>query len=148
MWQILWIFSLLPNFVYHVLLIVGIALYAGSYLLTKIPFFTQNAFMIRILSMILIIFCVWVEGGMAVEGKWKARVAELELKVAQAEKQAAEANGRIETVYVDKIKVVKEIQYIIQERISKNADKLDKTCKIDSAAIDILNQAANSGVKK
>jgi hypothetical protein len=148
MWQILWIFSLFPDFVYHILLIVGIAAFAGSYFLTMIPFFTQNAFMIRIFSMILIIFCVWVEGGMAVEAKWKARVAELELKVAKAEKESAEANGRIETVYVDRVKIVKEIQYVVQGRISKDADKLDKTCKIDPEAIEILNQAANAGVKK
>jgi hypothetical protein len=148
MWEIMWIFSLLPNFVYHILLIVGIAAFAGSYLLTMIPFFTQNAFMIRIASMILIIFCVWMEGGMAVEAKWKARVTELELKVAKAEKEAAEANGKIETVYVDRVKVIKEIQYLTQERISKDADKLDKTCKIDPEAIEILNQAAHSKVKK
>jgi hypothetical protein len=148
MWQIMWLFSLLPDFVYHILLIVGIVAFAGSYLLTMIPFFTQNAFMIRIASMILIIFCVWMEGGMAVESKWKAQVAELELKVAKAEKESAEANGRIETVYVDRIKVVKEIQYVVQGRISKDADKLDKTCKIDPEAIEILNQFTHSGAKK
>ena len=85
---------------------------------------------------------------MAVEAKWKARVTELELKVAKAEKEAAEANGKIETVYVDRVKVIKEIQYLTQERISKDADKLDKTCKIDPEAIEILNQAAHSKVKK
>lgn len=148
MWQIMWLFSLLPDFVYHLLLIIGIAAFAASYILKMIPFFVQNAFMIRIASMILIIFCVWVEGGMAVEAKWKARVAELELKVAKAEKEAAEANGKIETVYVDRVKVVKEIQYITQGRIAKDAAKLDLTCKVDPEAIEILNQAARSGVKK
>lgn len=148
MWQIMWMFSLLPNFVYHLLLIIGIVAFAGSYILTMIPFFTQNVFMIRIASLILIIFCVWVEGGISVEAKWKARVAELELKVAKAEKEAAEANGKIETVYVDRVKVVKEIQYVVQGRIAKDAAQLDKTCKIDPEAIDILNQAAHSGVKK
>ena len=85
---------------------------------------------------------------MAVESKWKDRVAELELKVAKAEKEAVEANARIETVYVDRIKVVKEVQYVVQGRISKDAGKLDKICKIDPEVIEILNQAAHSGVKK
>lgn len=148
MWQIMWLFSLLPDFVYHILLIVGIGAFAGSYLLKMVPFFTQNAFVIRIASMVLIIFCVWIEGGIAVETKWKARVAELELKVALAEKQAAEANSKIETVYVDRVKVVKEIQYVTQNRIDKNAQKLDLTCKIDPDVIDILNQAAQGGAKR
>lgn len=148
MWQIMWLFSLLPDFVYHILLIVGIGAFAGSYLLKMVPFFTQNAFAIRIASMVLIIFCVWIEGGIAVEAKWKARVAELELKVALAEKQSAEANSKIETVYVDRVKVVKEIQYVTQNRIDKNAQKLDLTCKIDPDVIDILNQAAQGGAKR
>ena len=148
MWQIMWLFSLLPDFVYHVLLIVGLLAFAGSYLLKMVPFFQQNAFMIRIASMMLIIFCVWIEGGIAVEAKWQARVQELELKVAKAEKEAAEANGKIETVYVDRVQTVKEIQYVTVNKIAKDAAKIDKTCVIDPEAIKILNGAASKGVKK
>lgn len=148
MWQIMWLFSLLPDFVYHVLLIIGLLAFAGSYLLKMVPFFMQNAFMIRIASMMLIIFCVWMEGGMAVEAKWRARVAELELKVAKAEKEAAEANGKIETVYVDRVQTVKEIQYVTVNRIAKDAAKIDRTCVVDPDAISILNSATKMGTKK
>jgi hypothetical protein len=113
-----------------------------------VPFITTNAFVIRIASAVLIVFCVWIEGGIANEAKWAARVAELEIKVAKAEKAAAEANGKIETVYVDRVKVVKEVQYVVQNRINKNAAKLDLTCTVDPLAINILNQAASVGVKK
>ena len=148
MWQIMWLLSLVPDFVYHVLLILAILAFGASYILKMVPFITTNAFLIRIASALLIVFCVWVEGGIANEAKWAARVAELEIKVAKAEKAAAEANGKIETVYVDRVNVVKEIQYVVQNRINKNAAKLDLTCKVDPLAIEILNQAAFVGVKK
>ena len=148
MWQIMWLFSLLPDFVYHILLIVGLLAFAGSYLLKMVPFFMQNAFMIRIASMMLIIFCVWIEGGFAVEAKWQARVAELEIKVAAAEKAASDANGKIQTVYVDRVQTVKEIQYVTINQIAKDASKIDKNCVIDPEAIQILNGAAHSGAKK
>jgi hypothetical protein len=148
MWQIMWLFSLLPDFVYHILLIIGLVAFAGSYLLKMVPFFVQNAFMIRIASLMLIIFCVWIEGGLAVEAKWKARVAELETKVAHAERQAAEANGKIQTVYVDRVETVKEIQYVTINKIVKEAAKIDKNCVIDSETIKILNDAAHMGAKK
>ena len=144
----MWIFSVLPDSVYHALLIVGIVAFALSYLLKMVPFFLQNAFMIRIASMTLIIFCVWIEGGIAVENKWKARVQELELKVAQAERKAAEANGKIETVYVDRVQTVKEIQYVTINRIAKDAAKIDRTCVVDPDAISILNDATKMGTKK
>ena len=144
----MWLLSLLPNFVYHLLLIFAILAFGASYILKMVPFITTNALVIRIASALLIVFCVWVEGGIANEAKWEARVAELEIKVAKAEKAAAEANGKIETVYVDRVKVVKEIQYVVKNRIIKNAAKLDLTCKVDPLAIDILNQSASVGVKK
>ena len=144
----MWIFSVLPDSVYHALLIVGIVAFALSYLLKMVPFFVQNAFMIRIASMTLIIFCVWIEGGIAVENKWKARVQELELKVAQAERKAAEANGKIETVFVDRVETVKEIQYVTINRIAKDAAKIDRTCVVDPDAIQILNDATKMGTKK
>ena len=144
----MWIFSVLPDSVYHVLLIIGIVAFALSYLLKMVPFFTQNAFMIRIASMTLIIFCVWIEGGIAVENRWKARVAELELKVAKAEREAAEANGKIETVFVDRVETVKEIQYVTINRIAKDAAKIDRTCVVDPDAISILNDATKMGTRK
>ena len=148
MWQIMWLLSLVPDFVYHILLILAILAFGASYILKMVPFITGNAFIIRVASALLIVFCTWMEGGIANESKWKARVAELEIKVAAAEKAAAEANGKIETVYVDRVKVVKEIQYVVQNRINKDAAKLDLTCKINPAAIEILNQAAHAGDKK
>ena len=144
----MWLLSILPDSVYHALLIVGIVAFALSYLLKMVPFFLQNAFMIRIASMTLIIFCVWIEGGIAVENKWKARVQELELKVAQAERKAAEANGKIETVFVDRVETVKEIQYVTINRIAKDAAKIDRTCVVDPDAISILNDATKMGTKK
>jgi hypothetical protein len=74
------------------------------------------------------------------------RVQELEAKVAAAEKAAAEANGKVETVYVDRVKVVKEIQYVTKTRIDRSAAKIDQNCVIGPEAIEILNQAA--GIKK
>ena len=148
MWQIMWLLSLVPDVVYHVLLILAVLAFGASYILKMVPFITTNALVIRIASALLIVFCVWVEGGFANEAKWEARVAELEIKVAKAEKAAAEANGKIETVYVDRVKVVKEVQYVVKNRIAKNAAKLDLTCKVDPLAIDILNQSASVGVKK
>ena len=144
----MWLLSLIPDFVYHLLLLASIVAFGACYILKMIPFISANVEIIRVISIVVMIFSVWMEGGIANEAKWAARVAELEIKVAKAEKAAAEANGKIETVYVDRVKVVKEVQYVVQSRINKNATKLDLTCKVDPLAIDILNQAALAGVKK
>jgi hypothetical protein len=78
--------------------------------------------------------------------KWQARIQELEARVAAAEKQAAETNTKIETVYVDRVQVVKEIQYVVRKDIERAATELDANCRISPRAIELLNQA--TGAKK
>jgi NADH:ubiquinone oxidoreductase subunit 6 (subunit J) len=146
MWQIMWLLSLLPAWFWHALLGLTLVTIAATYFLRMIPFFAVNAIQLRFVATILLILTVWMEGGLANEAKWQARVQELEAKVAAAEKAAAEANGKIETVYVDRVKVVKEIQYVTKTRIDRSAAKIDQMCVIDPEAIEILNQAA--GAKK
>ena len=119
---------------------------AATYLLRMIPFMATNAIQLRFVAVLLLTLTVWMEGGIANEAKWQARVQELEARVAAAEKAAVEANGRIETVYVDRVEVVKEIQYVVRKEISNSASSLDANCKIIPDAVKILNQAA--GVKK
>ena len=146
MWQIMWLLSLIPGWFWHVMLGFTLVTIAATYFLRMIPFFAVNAIQLRFVATILLILTVWMEGGLANEAKWQVRVQELEAKVAAAEKAAAEANGKIETVYVDRVKVVKEIQYVTKTRIDRSAAKIDQNCVIDPEAIEILNQAA--GVKK
>ena len=112
-----------------------------------IPFFSVNAIQLRFVATLLLILSVWMEGGIANESKWKERVAELEAKVQAAELAAAESNSKIETVYVDRVKVVKEIQYVTKNQIDRNSTKIDENCVIDPAVIEILNNSIETKKK-
>ena len=142
MWQIMWILGLVPDFVWHLLLIVSLLAIVFTYFLRMIPFVGANAVQLRIAAVAVLVFTVWMEGGIANEAKWQDRIQELEAKIAEAEKRAAEANDTIETVYVDRVEVVKEIQYVVRKDIKKSASALDANCKITPEAVRILNQAA------
>lgn len=146
MWQIMWMLNLLPDFVWHLLLIISLVTIAFTYFLRMIPFVGANAVQLRFAAIALLVLSVWMEGGIANEAKWQERVRELEAKVADAEKRAAEANAKIEYVYVDKVQVVKEIQYVVRKEIEQAAGELDANCRIPPKAIDLLNQA--TGAKK
>jgi NADH:ubiquinone oxidoreductase subunit 6 (subunit J) len=144
MWQIMWMLSLIPAWLWHILLGVSLVIIAATYLLRMIPFMATNAIQLRFVAVLLLTLTVWMEGGIANEAKWQARVQELEARVAAAEKAAVEANGRIETVYVDRIEVVKEIQYVVRKDIANSASSLDANCRIIPEAVKILNQAAGA----
>ena len=146
MWQIMWMLNLLPDVAWHLLLIISLVTIAFTYFLRMIPFVGANAVQLRFAAIALLILAVWMEGGIANEAKWQDRVKDLEAKVAEAEKRAAEANAKIEYVYVDKVQVVKEIQYVVRKEIERAAPELDANCRISPQAIELLNQA--TGAKK
>ncbi len=142
----MWILNLIPDWVWHVVLALSLVTMAATYFLRMIPFMATNAIQLRFVAVLILILTVWMEGGIANEAKWQARVQELEARVAIAEKAAAEANGKIETVYVDRVEVVKEIQYVVRKDIERTATELDANCRVSPRAIELLNQA--TGTKK
>jgi len=148
MWQILWMVGLIPNWIFHVILILGIFLIIAGNFLRMLPLVSQHSVAIKFVGIVFTVIGIWFNGSISADTKWKVKVAELEEKVRVAEAKSAEANIVIETVYVDKIKVVKEVQYRNVTNIKANASGIDANCTISPKVVEILNNSATSGKRK
>lgn len=138
----MWILDFLPDWVFHLLLLAGILGIAGSFILSFIPFVSKYKLPIQAASIIALVVAVWYEGGISNEAKWQARVQELEVKVAESEKQSAVANGQIDNKANQKTAAVKQIQYVVQERLRTDSANIDALCKVGPSVVDLLNTAA------
>ena len=147
MWQIQWMLSLLPDWIWHLILAVGILAIVAATFLKAVPFVSTYSLPIKVVGILVTVLALWMEGGIANEAKWKARVAELEEKIRVAESKSAETNTVIETVYVDRVQVVNKIKYVTRNNIRKTAEKIDRVCKIEPEVITILNDASKKPVK-
>ena len=107
MWQITWILNLLPDWVFHALLGAGTIGIISSYLLKRIPFIKIYNVPLRILSVLLVIITVWIEGGRDVQHAWEAKVADMESKVATAEAKSQETNVIIKEKIIKKLELVR-----------------------------------------
>jgi hypothetical protein len=151
----MWMLALLPDaylaWVVNTVLVAGIVGFAISfffgYVVRWFPAIAPYHLIIQIVSIVLLVGGVYFKGGYSVEMSWRNKVAELEAKVAIAEEKSKEANTKIQTVYVDRVKVVKEKQIVIQEKLKSVEVKIDSQCKITTETLDILNDAAK-GIKK
>jgi hypothetical protein len=112
-----------------------------------LPWIIPYRMLLQIVALVLLISGVYFKGGVGVEMTWRARVADMEAKVAKAEAESKIVNEVIKTVYVDKVRVVKETQVVVQEKIKTVEVKIDSQCKITTDTVDILNDAAK-GIKK
>jgi hypothetical protein len=138
----MWILKWLPDFVFYLILLAGLAGIAASFVLKFIPFVAQYRIPIQWAAGIMTAFGLYMVGAISDNNAWLARVADLEKQVAVAEAKSQATNTVIQTEYKDRIKTVKEVQVVLQDRIVKEAAKMDAECKVGPEAISILNQAA------
>jgi len=148
MWQIMWLLNLMPDWFYHLIVIVSILGLIVASVLKFVPFVSTYRLPIQVISALLLVFGVWMEGGIVNEAKWEARVKELEEKVKIAEEKSTEKNVEIQEKVVTQTKVVKEkgrdiIQYIDREIVKKEEIvKFVENCPIPKDIIDAHNAAA------
>jgi hypothetical protein len=148
MWQIMWLLNLMPDWFYHLIVIVSILGLIVASVLKFVPFVSTYRLPIQVISALLLVFGVWMEGGIVNEAKWEARVRELEDKVKIAEEKSKEKNVEIQEKVITQTKVVKEkgrdiIQYIDREIVKKEEIvKFVENCPIPKDIIDAHNAAA------
>jgi uncharacterized membrane protein YraQ (UPF0718 family) len=112
-----------------------------------IPWFIPYRTILQAVSVLLLVAGVYFKGGIGVEMEWRAKVKDLEEKIAKSEAESKAANQNIVTVYKDRVKVVKEQQVVIQEKIKEVEVKIDSQCTITPETIDILNNSAKGPQK-
>jgi hypothetical protein len=144
--QITWMFSIIPdailNWVYWFIIALGIAGMFAGWFSKFIPMYGRYIGYIKPVGIALVILGVWLRGGYDTEMAWRDKVKEAEAKVAAAEVKSQETNVVVKKVYVDRVKKVKELQIVYQDRIKEVEKRIDAECKVAPEAISILNDAA------
>ena len=140
----MFILNWLPDFVFHLMLLVGLLAIGASFVLGFIPFVTQYKLPIQAAGIILTVVAVWYEGGIAKDAEYRARIAAMELKISRAETVAAEANTKLAEQILREQARIKDITETNKKRLQELAGQLDKQCSVNQGVIDVLNDAAKN----
>jgi hypothetical protein len=146
----MWLLSLLPDWVYHLITIAGVLGLIAAWVLKFIPFVSTYRLPIQVGSVIAVLFGVWMEGGIVNEAKWQARVKELEEKVAVAEAQSKETNTKIVTKVITKTQIVRTRGQDIVKYVDREIVKYDTkfapggVCEIPQEFIKAHNDSAEA----
>lgn len=126
---------------------VGLAFYVASKLVAWLPIISRYKTPAEVLGVVLLVVGAYVFGSYGTEMAWRARVKELEEKVAKAEAEAKVTNSKIQTKIVERVKEIKVFQDRLKEVIVEKEKTIDAQCKVSPDAVEILNIAAK-GAKK
>lgn len=140
----MWIISFLPDTVIHLAVIAGILGIVAGFFLGFIPFVGQYKLPIQVISIAVLAFALYLEGGLAQKEKYDAMVADYKIKIAEAEAEALEINLEVVQKVVTRTEVVKEKGKDIIKYIDRKVVEHDSKCEIPHVVIEIHNAAAKN----
>lgn len=105
----MWIISFLPDWAFHLMLLVGVLGTVAGFVLGFIPGIKTYIIPIRVISLLVLSMALYLEGGLADYNAWQLKVKEVEAKLAEAEAKSAKENVKIVE------KVVKKTEYITRQ---------------------------------
>jgi len=143
MWLLL---HLIPDgflhLIVHGITVLGVISFLISIFAKKIPIISNYGVILGLVSLLILVLGVYLEGGYGVEMMWRNKAADLQKQVALAEEKSNTVNTVIETKVVKEIQTVHDMQIKWKDKLVTITEKIDSQCTVDPDAIDLLNKAA------
>lgn len=139
----MWLFEF-PNFVYHIILAIGIVSTLAGFTLNFIPFIRQYSLPLQIIGILVLVIGVYFQGGISYKEKLELKVADLKVKLAEAEAKSEKINTVVVTRVVREREIVKEKGTTVTEYIDREVIKYDDKCEIPKQVIIAHNAAAQN----
>ena len=148
----MWFLSFIPDWILqwaiHGLVILGLVLTFIGSLVRFIPIIQPYALVGRQLGIVLLVIGVFFEGGYATEMSYRARIAEMQAKIKEAEIKSAKANEKLAAE-------VSKNKELIKEKVNKNAkdieakrEAINAECKLSDDAWVLYNRAIEPKVSR
>jgi hypothetical protein len=148
----MWFLSFIPDWILqwaiHGLVILGLLLTFVGSLVRFIPIIQPYALVGRQLGIVLLVIGVFFEGGYATEMSYRARIAEMQAKIKEAEVKSVKANEKLAAE-------VSKNKELIKEKVNKNAkaieakrEAINAECKLSDDAWVLYNRAIEPKVSR
>jgi len=140
----MWILSFFPDFVTHIIFVVGVLGTIAGFVLGFVPFIAPYKLPIQIISILVLSLGLYLEGGLADQAVWQLKVKEMEAKVAKAETESQKVTTEVVTKILTKKQVIKEKGDDIVQFIDREIVKYNNICEIPEIVITTHNAAAKN----
>jgi len=137
----MWLLSFLPTYVFHLLTLIGV----GGVIATLLPIPYKS--IVQIISVIVLSFSLYMEGGISNQVEWEAKVAQVKLDMAVKDVESAKVTTKIVTKYIKQIQIVKETGDVIIKQIPMYITKNDDSmCAVPNGFVLLHDSASRNEV--
>jgi uncharacterized coiled-coil protein SlyX len=147
----MWVLHFLPDSIIlwfcNILLLTGIVATAAGFVAHRVPGLWQFQLGFKLVGIVLLVLGVYFRGGLAVETEWRERVAEVEARLAVAEKASADANKTIEAKTQQRVTQIRQRMTYVRQYVDREVVKYNDQCAIPEQFIRAHNDAAEAPKK-
>lgn len=144
----MFIIDFFPYWLIHSIVLAGIVGVLASFFFGFIPFIKRYTLPIQVISTVLLVAGVWLEGGISNNNRWEQKVAKLELQLSKKETKAAEVTVQTVTKYVDRVKVIKEKGEKEYVKVPEYIVQYDSTCQLPDAFLMLYDDSNKADFPK
>lgn len=127
------------------ILIVGAVMFFAGHIFKYTPFVKQYNFPLRIIGFVLLMAGAYFNGGLGVEMEYRARIAEMEEKIAVFEKKSAEENAKIEETIKTETVVIKQDTDATLAEIERLREQINTSCELTPNMVELYNKGMTGG---
>lgn len=146
--NIYWLLTLLPVWIIHSVLGLGVLGLLIAFFVQRIPFVKTYGYLIKIVSSILLVIGIFMQGALAYKESTALAVAKLEKKLAEAEAKSQKTNVEIVEKIVKDTEIVRVKGKTVTEYVDREVIKYNNKCELPSEVIRAHNAAATMDPSK
>ena len=142
----MWILEWIPNWFFYLILSIGIISFVITYLIKfiQIPAIYVYRTPIQIISVLMIIFGVYMAGSIANNETWLSKVNEVKAKLAEAEAKGAQETVKVVEKVVYKERIVRQKGQDVIKYVDREVVKYDNKCEIPPPFVEAHNKATEN----
>jgi len=134
----------LSQIVSNLIVTAGVLLLIVGLLLRFIPFVKKRMLPIIVMGALFFSVGLYNQGKLKTEKEYKLKIAELEVKLKEAEAEGQKVNTEVVTKFVTKREIIKEKGEDVIKYIDREIVKLNNICEIPNSVIQVHNLAAKN----
>jgi hypothetical protein len=108
-------------------------------IIESLPQFKMFSYLIKAIAIICFMAALFLWGAGGVNSIYISQIAEMKVKIADAEHKSQELNKQLEAKTAEKAKVIHEVHTVFKIKVKEIAAKIDQDCKVNRAAVEVLN---------
>lgn len=149
----MYILSILPNWIIHLTLLLGILGVIFGFVLSFIPFVGQYKFPIQVISLLVLSVGVYLEGALSNNDAWKYKTSEMQEKILTLEKKIAQSDTKIIEKVITKTQIIRENSTGLKNEINQNLGKDDDRfspkgqCELPKEFFRVYNESLGLKIK-